>query len=246
MMTGGIGGDSHAALDGKGNVNLGPNRVVPLSMAGSIPDVESWLGVGDEAKLIVCHPGKPGEESDEITEYLIASSGATPHILQKATGISGITLEKRLELMAHRRQVYECGFTPTDALHVLGRIDIGNIEAARKGAAILGAAVSMSGEEFSHMIISKAEEQIETLILDYVINHYWGNSLTGFLSQRNAHPVLGMNFSLKIPLIGIGAAARHLLPVVAERLQTSISFPEHCEVGNAIGAALIGMRSQSV
>ncbi len=84
---------------------------------------------------------------------------------------------------------------------------------------------------------------IETLIIDYVIQHFWGKSLTGFLSERHAHPVLRVDFSLKIPLIGIGAAARCLLPAVAERLRTTVRFPDHCEVGNAIGAAFIGLQA---
>jgi N-methylhydantoinase A/oxoprolinase/acetone carboxylase beta subunit len=241
MVTGGIGGDSHTFIDSKGKVILGPNRVVPISMAKTGIDVESWLGVEEQAKLIVCYPANIAD-NDEVTNYLRKVSAATPHQIRQATGIAGITLEKKLERMAHLQQIYECGFTPTDALHVLGKIDIGDTEVAHKAADILGAATNMSGEEFSRMIVHTAEEQIETLIIDYVIRHYWGNSLTGFLSERNAHPVLGVNFSLKIPLIGIGAAARLLLPEVAKRLNTTVSFPANCEVGNAIGAAMIGIQ----
>jgi hypothetical protein len=51
--------------------------------------------------------------------------------------------------------------------------------------------------------------------------------------------VLGIDFSLKIPLIGIGAAARYFLPAVAARLATTVSFPPYSEVGNAVGAAII-------
>jgi N-methylhydantoinase A/oxoprolinase/acetone carboxylase beta subunit len=242
MVTGGIGGDSHTFIDSKGNVRLGPNRVVPLSMAKNIADVESWLGVEEQAKLIVCYPENIADTDDELTTYLSKVSAATPHQLRSATGLAGITLEKKLERMAHRQQIYECGFTPTDALHVLGKLEIGDNRVAQKAADLLGTAVNMSGEDFSRMIVHTAEEQIETLIIDYVIRHYWGNSLTSFLSQRNAHPVLGVNFSLKIPLIGIGAAARLLLPEVAKRLNTTVSFPENCEVGNAIGAAMIGIQ----
>lgn len=242
MVTGGIGGDSHASIDKKGALSLGPNRVTPLSMANNLPDLSTWFNVNEQAKLIICRPEMFVKAEDEIDKYLINVGSATPLTLKTDTGLSGITVEKRLERLINRQQVYECGFTPTDALHVLGRIEIGDTEIAREGAKILGSAVNMSRAEFSQMIVAKAEEQIETLIIDYVIQHYWGNSLTGFLSQRNAHPVLGVNFSLKIPLIGIGAAARHLLPAVAKRLQTSITFPENCEVGNAIGAAMIGLQ----
>jgi N-methylhydantoinase A/oxoprolinase/acetone carboxylase beta subunit len=242
MVTGGIGGDSHAVIDAKGTLILGPGRVRPLSMTHNLPDVADWLGAAEQAKLIFRHPEKLTAGDDEITLYLAGTGPATPHGLKIATGLAGITLEKKLERMANLQQIYECGFTPTDALHVLGRIDIGDGAAARKGAEILGAALNMSDIEFSRLIVARAEEQIENLIIDYVIQHYWGNSLTGFLGQRNAHPVLGVNFSLKIPLIGIGAAARHLLPAVARRLETSVSFPDNCEVGNAIGAAMIGLR----
>ena len=73
------------------------------------------------------------------------------------------------------------------------------------------------------------------LIIDYIIHRYWGKSLTSFIASRDSHPVLGVDFSLKIPLIGIGVAARHFLPGGAKRLATTVSFPAHCEVGNAIG-----------
>ncbi|WP_136809176.1 hydantoinase/oxoprolinase family protein [Desulfosediminicola flagellatus] len=240
MVTGGIGGDSFASVSRKGEITLGPGRVVPLSMAGDIVPVEKWLGTDEQAKRILCYQEKFSEKRDEVEDYLRKTGSATPHEIREATGIAGITLEKKLERMSHLQQIYECGFTPTDALHVLGIIAIGNTEAARKGAEILGKEMHIGPEEFSRLIIKQTEEKIETLIIDYVVQHYWGNSLTGFLDQRNAHSVLGVSFSLKIPLIGIGAAARHLLPAVAERLQTTVSFPKNCEVGNAIGAAMIG------
>ena len=40
-------------------------------------------------------------------------------------------------------------------------------------------------------------------------------------------------------IIGIGAAAPFLLPDVAARLGTEVVFPEHYEVGNALGAAFM-------
>jgi len=61
-----------------------------------------------------------------------------------------------------------------------------------------------------------------------------------FLNRRD-NELFSFNFSVKIPIIGIGAAAEFFLPGVARRLQTTVSFPEHYEVGNAIGAALIGV-----
>jgi len=240
MSTGGIGGDSHVVIDEKGNITLGPSRVVPLAMADCLPPIENWLGTGDRSKLITLRQESAlSRKDDELTAFLVAHGRATPERIRRETGLSGITLGRDLEQMARRQQIYECGFTPTDALHVLGRISLGNSEQALSGARALGREIGMEPEVFAEMVLRRTEEQIETLLIDYVIQHYWGNSLANFISTCNDHPVLGVDFSLKIPLIGIGAAARHFLPNVAARLATSVTFPEHCEVGNAIGAALI-------
>ena len=152
-------------------------------------------------------------------------------------------MDMQLEHLAREQQIFECGFTPTDALHVLGKIDIGDKNKATEAAELLGKTMNLKGEDFSRLVVGKTEELIEDLIIDYVIQRYWKNSLTNFISKRNNHPVLGVDFSIKLPLIGIGAASRYFLPKVAKNLRTTVSFPEHCEVGNAIGAAIIGMSS---
>ena len=240
MVTGGIGGDSYARIDEHGVLHLGPGRVVPLAMAEGLASPEDWLGSGDQGKLIQLRTDLPIEGGDEILTHLRRFGHATPLELRQATGLSGIPMEQSLEQLARRQLISEIGFTPTDALHVLGRLDIGNRQMAIRAATILGRIVGQTAEEFSKGVVTMAEKRIETLILDYVINHHWGKSLTGFLAERDDHPVLGVEFSLKIPLIGIGAAARLLLPEVAARLRTTLSFPDNCEVGNAIGAAMIG------
>jgi N-methylhydantoinase A/oxoprolinase/acetone carboxylase beta subunit len=245
MVTGGIGGDSFARIDENGAVLVGPTRVVPLSMTPDLPDVGNWLGNGETAKLILLRPSREVTiKGDEVLTALAITGHATPLELRRATSLSGIPMDLILEQLSRRQLIYESGFTPTDALHVLGQIDIGNRQVAWNAAEILGAAIGLNAENFSRMILRKTEELIENLILDYIIQHHWGNSLTSFLAERNAHPVLGVNFSLKIPIVGIGAAARYLLPAVAERLQTTVRFPKNCEVGNAIGAAMLSLHQQ--
>ena len=244
MHTGGIGGDSHVHVDKMGQLTIGPARVTPLSMAKEMPPVGEWLGAENCSKLIVLRPEARHEVADnELTRLLCKAGQLTPATIRKRTGLGGIPLDTQLEHLARKQQIFECGFTPTDALHVLGRIDIGDKNMATAGAELLGRAMNMSGEDFSRLVVDKTEELIENLIIDYVIQHYWQKSLTNFIANRNAHPVLGVDFSIKLPLIGIGAAACYLLPKVAENLRTTVSFPEHCEVGNAIGAALIATSS---
>jgi N-methylhydantoinase A/oxoprolinase/acetone carboxylase beta subunit len=246
MFTGGIGGDSHVHITENLQLSIGPARVTPLAMAGAeTRPVRDWLGIGDNSRQIIIYPEKATSmEENEVSQLLRAKRLLTPATIRKDTGLGGIPLDTQLEEMTRHNQIYECGFTPTDALHVLGEIELGDRESAIAGATILGNALGMGPEEFAKLVLRRTEEQIETLILDYIIQRYWHNSLANFIATHKDNPALGVEFSLKIPLIGIGAAARYLLPGVAARLKTKVSFPENCEVGNAIGAALIGLTSE--
>ncbi len=243
MHTAGIGGDSHVHVGERGELSIGPARVTPLSMAGEARCPPAlWLGVDGKSRLIVLRPEAAHLVPDsELTAVLRESGRATPATIRQRTGLGGIPLDVQLEHLTRRQWIFECGFTPTDALHVLGKIDLGDREAALAGAEILGRALGLGAAAFAGLVLERSEELIENMIIDYVIQRSWQNSLAAFIGSRKNHPVLGVDFSIKIPLIGIGAAARFLLPRVAERLHTTVTFPENCEVGNAIGAAMIGL-----
>lgn len=243
MHTAGIGGDSHVHIGERGELSIGPGRVTPLAMGAGLhyPPGE-WLGVDTRSRLIVVRPEAiPHLPDSELTHLLSDLGKTTPATIRQRTGLGGIPLDVQLEDLTRKQLIFECGFTPTDALHVLGKINLGDRDSALAGAEILGRALGKSGVEFARLVLERTEEMIENLIIDYVIQRSWQNSLTGFIAGRKNHPVLGVEFSIKSPLIGIGAAARFLLPAVAERLHTTVSFPENCEVGNAIGAAMIGL-----
>ncbi len=242
MFTGGIGGDSHVLVDAKGTIHLGPARVIPLSMAKDFPEPASWLGTELKAKCISLLPGfDTSRQTDPLILNLAADGPSTADTLRQKTGLSGIPLDKQLEQLARSQMILETGFTPTDALHVLGKIDIGDKARAQTGAELLGALLDIDAETFCEKIVEMTATRIEDLLIDYVIHHYWGKSLTSFISTRRDHPVLGVQFNMKISLIGIGAAARYFLPQVAQRLGTTVDFPKHCEVGNGVGAALLGI-----
>ncbi len=247
MHTTGIGGDSHVHVDERGALSIGPARVRPLAMAGEAgcPPGE-WLGVEYNSRLIVLRPEAKGlmVPDSELTTLLLEAGQLTPATIRRRTGLGGIPLDVQLEQLSRKQWIYECGFTPTDALHVLGEIHLGNAKAALAGAEILGRAMNLSASDFARLVRKRTEELIENMIIDYVIQRSWQNSLTGFINSRRNHPVLGVDFSIKIPLIGVGAAAPCLLPRVAERLRTTVSFPPNCEVGNAIGAAMIGLAEE--
>jgi N-methylhydantoinase A/oxoprolinase/acetone carboxylase beta subunit len=245
MFTGGIGGDSHVLINNNGKIEIGPSRVIPLSMAKGFPNCTSWLGPELKSKCISLLPGLKADTHNDPVIYTLATNGpSTADSIRQQTGFSGVPLNIRLEQLSRSQKILETGFTPTDALHVLGLINIGDSSKAETGAKVLAALLNMDSKHFCEKIITMTEDLIENLLIDYIIHRYWGKSLTNFISTRNDHPVLGVQFSMKIPLIGIGAAARYFLPRVAERLGTMVDFPEYCEVGNGVGAALLGGKQQ--
>lgn len=241
IFTKGIGGDSHVVVDDKGALSIGPARVTPLALSdGNIPIVE-WLGPAGKSKHItpVIGDDTTTQVSSEIFTCLLQHGASTPTTLKERTGLGGIVMEKELEHLQRLQIIKEIGFTPTDALHVLGLVNFGNGDLARQGATLLGKYLNLTEVAFATLIVDQTVEAIENCVLEFVTNHYWQKTLTSFISTRNDHPVLEVNFGLKIPMVGIGAASKYFLPQVAERLRTSITFPENYHVGNAIGAAIL-------
>jgi N-methylhydantoinase A/oxoprolinase/acetone carboxylase beta subunit len=255
MYTAAGGGDSHVicssdydcSLEQGGGctqrpkIRLEATRVQPLCMAEDIPDPEQWLGCGLRNAVVLPVESLSDEvvSEDEILFCLREHGPANLETLTQQTGLSGILLEKRLERLAYLQQVRMAGFTPTDALHVLGKLDIGSKEQAEHGARALAASLDMSIEALCLQVVAEAEKTIEGIILDYLGRKVWQDvEAAPFLSSMD-NELFSLRVAVKVPIIGIGAAARCFLPAVAERLHTTVRFPEHYEVGNAVGAALI-------
>lgn len=243
MYTAGGGGDSHVICTQENTVGLKTTRVQPLAMTRDLPDPAGWLGCGlrDTMVLPVSGLDRNVLQEDELLTWLADHGPATPETLSRKTSFSGVILEKRLEKLAYLQQICMVGFTPTDALHVLGRLSIGNTKQAQAGAEVMAAVLDMDIQTYCQLVIREAEKTIETIILDYLGRKIWPNSQAAPFLNNRENELFSLDFSVKIPLIGIGAAARSFLPAVAQRLRTSVHFPEHYEVGNAIGAALIGI-----
>ena len=243
MYTSGAGGDSHVACHPDGRISLKNIRVQPLAMTPDLPDPREWLRGESDTVLVLPIAGFDPElvQDDAILRYLAQHGPTPPSTLAAQTGVSGIILEKRLERLMYLQQIVLAGFTPTDALHALGLLQIGNVEASRSGASVLAGQVGLTTEVLCQRVVAETESAIETIVLTYLSQSIWQNNQGAPFLNRRDNDLFSVHFTLKLPIIGIGAAARCFLPGVAERLGTTVSFPEHCEVGNAIGAALIGM-----
>ncbi|OQX16581.1 MAG: hydantoinase/oxoprolinase [Desulfobulbaceae bacterium A2] len=241
MYTAGAGGDSLVSLESGGVLQLATHRVQPLAMTPAAPEPGGWLGAEREGVLVLPLPAAEEEHEDEVLAHLRHQGPATAAALARACHLSGVALDHHLEGLRGRNQVVVTGFTPTDALHVLGRLDLGDRARAEAGARRLAGLAGLEVEELCRRVLALVEERIAGHIIEHLMRRSWGEQAAAVLAGRREDEILRFEPSLKVPLVGIGAAARHLLPGVAQRLHTTVSFPAHYEVGNAIGALRIAL-----
>jgi N-methylhydantoinase A/oxoprolinase/acetone carboxylase beta subunit len=252
MHTVGIGGDSLVQLNRSGQLSVGPLRVQPLAMSQSMPDPASWIGAENRSRWIISVNTNEHDQPaalDPIVAHLLREKGATPADMVTHLGMSDFGLDRRLEDLAFNSQISAVGFTPTDALHVLGRSQLGDADASIAGARILAGLRGETIEAFCNAVLDETHRKIADAILAYVFSKQTGKSIEAFTTDDQDALLFSCSFKLEVPIVGVGAAARHLLPEVANRLHTQAIFPSHFEVGNALGAIMIALndnkRSQS-
>ena len=148
------------------------------------------------------------------------------------------------------------GFTPSDAMHVLGRQTGGTrrppdsaLRSWRARSAMQRPARSASTAEqlcertYEHVLRMAARVVLESaLAQDPGIeprSGRWGPLgalLEDVIAGRSFSTLLDARLRLAVPLIGIGAPAAAYYPEVARRLDARLLVPEHAAVCNAVGA----------
>ncbi len=248
MHTVGIGGDSLVRLDRSGKLSVGPLRVQPLAMSQGIPDPANWIGAENSSRWII-HRISNGQDqpaaSDPVVAHLLRENGATPTDMMAQLGMSNFGLDRRLEDLAFNNQISAVGFTPTDALHVLGKSQLGDAAASIAGARILADLRGETIEAFSNAVLDVAHQMIADAILTYAFKKQTGISMAAVTSLNQDVSLVSCRFKIEVPIVGIGAAARHLLPEVANKLHTQAIFPSQFEVGNALGAIMIALKGDT-
>ncbi|RXF75231.1 hydantoinase/oxoprolinase family protein, partial [Desulfovibrio sp. DS-1] len=96
-------------------------------------------------------------------------------------------------------------------------------------------------QDAARAVLAAASQRIEDAVVQHVARREVGGNFAAYLAQRHRHALLRVNVSLGVPMVGIGAASRHLLPAVARALGTTVTFPARYDVGNALGAALLAL-----
>jgi len=266
VHTTGLGGDSHVRFDRQGRLLIGPRRVVPLCLlASEHPEVIDELrrqaaspkreDVGQlrwHAQFVVSWPRRVNWLSDEDMALLrrLEAGPQSLALLVRETRY-GWLLRRRIEELEARRVVQRAGFTPTDALHVLGRFQRWNAEASRRGAELLTAQAGLPVEALCEQVVQRVSDRVATELVSKVLEDEvgppdWEREPTAAALLNRALNIsrdgdLNCEVTLRRPLVAIGAPVEAYMPRVAEQLHTELIIPPHAEVANAVGAVAGGV-----
>ncbi|WP_164661414.1 hydantoinase/oxoprolinase family protein [Tropicibacter sp. Alg240-R139] len=266
MRTSGLGGDSqvHVVSEGlSGGVFLGPRRVVPVSLiAFEAPEV-----VHDVLDMQL-HSPTPGEHDARFARIVpgvpVDGVGDREAVLIERLGDRVVPLDQVLRTrMEHgtlgrlvdRGIVQVSGVTPSDASHVLGRLETWDTAAAEKALELFarkrvgtGDRIAASPRDMARIIVDQLTEQTALTLLETA----FAEEAEDFgvppeqlarhvLLQKglsNHRGLLALEASLNVDVVGLGASAPSYYPAVGERLRCNMILPEHAGVANAVGAVV--------
>jgi N-methylhydantoinase A/oxoprolinase/acetone carboxylase beta subunit len=254
VHTVGLGGDSHVRLNSS-QLHIGPRRVVPLSLlASDYPEVVDRLQQQAQQKSnfrvgqLVLSQGRDVQGLSANERALLEELEDGPRLLTSLLDIEryGAIVLQRVDRLESRQLVLRSAFTPTDALHVLGRLDVWNAEAARIGARMLAAQAGLTPKALCEQVVDGVSDRVSQALVTKILGDEgvfpeWEEepSAAALLTRALGHipdSDLGCKMRLRQPLVAIGAPVEAYMPRASEQLNTELVIPDHAEVANAVGA----------
>lgn len=261
ISTFGLGGDSHIFLNQEGNIEVGPEKAIPLSYMGKnypylINEMRSFRRHGEyksytsyEADCYILLSESRNTKNDEKFNKVIEALKDGPHSLSHIAAIidaEPATLD--MTPLVKAGVLGRISVTPTDILHAQGIYTDWDEDIAKVGVEILAKRMEISTDKF----LSKASELIKNKLCMTVLQSicdFEGKELDLQNSKEamylidkvlfKAKNVLLQNvITVQKPIVCIGAPVKAWVNVLNEKLQTEILIPDHGEVANAIGAAV--------
>jgi N-methylhydantoinase A/oxoprolinase/acetone carboxylase beta subunit len=264
VRTCGLGGDSEVFFDRDWRLAVGPRKAMPLSLlADRFPDVLVELRKlanaerppAFAAQFAYRNPGRnPGAQLDRLERRVWDALGAFPRQLDEvARTVPGVEALRRL---VDGGLATIAAFTPSDAMHVLGRQHGWSVEAARLGAAVLtteernararkerDTPEGFCERTYQHVVRETARVILETALAHdpgiEAKNGRWGPLaplIEDLVEGRPFSQLVDARISLATSLVAVGAPVGAYYPEVARRLGAQLFVPEHAGVCNAVGA----------
>ncbi|MDY9926747.1 hydantoinase/oxoprolinase family protein [Methanosarcina sp.] len=245
METSAMGGDSHVWVRNL-KINIGPRRVIPLCVAavkypgflevlrkGRIPGTMHLEENVQPTKFFI-RTGAEASNLGSFEQELFDRIGDSPTSLNDIFWETQKTLSPGLlDSLIRKRLIQAIGFTPTDALHVLGDYRGWDVEASIAGAKLLERYTQTDHIELCRRIKRDVAKNMAVNLMSFVLKDVPSQEIEKIiLSDRFAQ------FRMKIPVVLIGGPVVAYTEELKQILDADIIVPKYSEVGNAVGAVV--------
>ncbi len=246
METSAMGGDSHVWIRNRA-VNIGPRRVVPLCLAAvKYPGFKELLKSGrTPSRVQLAESIQPtkffvstGKECSGLGEYekeILAIIGEEPVSINDIFWKLGKPISPdHIDSLIQKRLVQAIGFTPTDALHVLGEYTEWDSEASMIGANLLARLTPMDEHELCRKVKKEVALNMALSLMGYLLEGVERQAIEKILRGDYFS-----QFKVNVPVVLLGGPVRAYVDELGQLIHAQIIVPDHAEVGNAVGA-LVG------
>ena len=268
----GLGGDSEVRFGGHKGLVIGPRRVVPTCLLGHlypeiIPKLESQLSgmVSASSNRFVMRLENNAALLNQLNKAERAaweSLGDGPVELD-AIVVGNREFARALAKLKRLGLAIYSGFTPSDAVHVLGINSHWNKRAAELSVNIwmrqmrflygFGKWQADDIEFASRQVYDLVITTIRRLLIEVGLNESEftnGNTRTDSMvdlitkmilqggSDSDRIPLFKLDFASDYPIVAVGAPAASYYKDVAESMHIGLHLPDHADVANAFGAVM--------
>ncbi len=261
VSTFGIGGDSHIRFDSYGKIQIGPKKVIPVSLATAqyphlADELERYrrpegyeLCTENETDCFQLLRIPQDDLYTEVQQRAVEALKKQPHSLFWLAQHLGKDADHiGLTQLVEDGYVGRISFTPTDILHAEGHLNMYNQKGARIALGIMAERMQVSETRFiistKRMMYKQLAKACVQSACDFERQGFdvWDDAAAEFFLEKafreEEKGILETKFILKKPVIAIGAPVKAWLYKVGQFLGTTVIIPEHAEVANAIGAAV--------
>ena len=256
VKTIGLGGDSEVHLGLNGEISVGPQRAVPISLLGQrYPEIITMLeaqladneGGSLNGRFVLLPFGSKG--SVEIAGLsareaeLLELIGERPQSYRKLASSSGA--QRAVATLRKKGLIQFSAFTPSDASHVLGMQANWSREAAMLAGRLLSRFRDMKMptderlQEFCKLIWHRTISDTAHIILQASFDMPIADTplLDAVCDGALQKGLVKISLSPQVPIVAVGGPVQVYYPEVGRRLGAEIVFTPHCDVANAVGAA---------
>ncbi len=243
METSAMGGDSHVWVKNH-VVYIGPRRVIPLCLAAMhYPEIcekleqnqvilRNQIGENLQPTKFFVRSGHKAADLSPAEKELLSRIGDRPLTVSEIYwNENRLPSPATLDQLIQKRLVKAIGFTPTDALHVLGEYTSWKREASFLGACKLAALSETDEEELCISIKKDVARNMALNLMSFLLEGIDKEEIEKVLKGK-----FFARFKADLPVILLGGPVKAYEEELAKFIDAHIIVPEYCSVGNAVGA----------